>query len=159
MATVGGSPNDEREAIAALVRDVGESRREIGDEELRRVREYLARETLVRPRQVDAHPDILGYPHPRHGRPITADDTLDVQVVKYLKHVVEDAEWPGRTTVEGYLASLARVVRSERSAVYLEPGKDRWMTGFRPGRGLTYVTQHESTSQGRWPRRPLSTRW
>lgn len=158
MAAVGGSPSDDREAIAALVRDLGESGRDITDEELQRLRDHLATWSLARPLQIEVDPDAWGYRWPNpDDPPILPGDRLDQREAKYLKHVVARGEWPAGTTVDDYMASLAQVVRGETSGVYLERDANSWKVTFvvraprRPGaRGGDYIIVAFLPEKDRW---------
>jgi len=153
-----GSPEAERAAIAALVRDVAESGREIADEELRRLRKYLVSWTLDRPLRIVADSETWGYPWPGpDDPPILPADQLDQREAKYLKHVVHRGEWPVGTSIDEYMATLRHVVLDENGGVYLERDADSWKVTFvartprrRGARGGDYIIVAFLPEKDRW---------
>ncbi len=174
---------EQAEAISALIRDIGESGRDITDEELQRLRTYLAAVSLARPSvaRVDDGAGGLMW----EGHILKGGDWMPRLAAKYLKHVMLNREWPDGTTIEEYAESLAEAVQDPTGGVYVErdedtwkvtcvarshrwtgrhgaayivvaflPAKDPWLTGFQPDRGLRYITQDQLRTSGRWLRRP-----
>lgn len=148
--------------------------------ELRRLRQHLAIIVLRIPRLARADESVAGHRLSRTTRPIQFGEPVAVQIAKFVKHVINDAEWnPETTSLERYLADLAAVVLDEGSDLYLEedannwkltfgrrstdedeevtytvvsfiPLKGLWLTGFRPERGRSYVSERGSANLGRW---------
>lgn len=174
---------DEHAAIAALVRSIGDARRRIADDELARLRAYLANHTLARPNRAQVDAEVGG--HYWIGRVVMPGEWMDRRDAKYLKHVVGLGEWPDGTTVEEYMQSLFEALMDPGAGLAIErdvgswkltfaarsrqwrgplggpyivvpflPEKDLWLTGFQPEQGLTTIERHWRTAGGRWLRTP-----
>ena len=115
---------EQAEAIAALVRDIGESGRDITDEELKRLRTHLAAVALVRPTVARVDDEAGGLMW--EGDILKGGDWIPRLEAKYLKHVVLNQEWPDGTTIEEYAESLAETVRDPTGGVYIELDEETW---------------------------------
>ena len=124
--------------------------------ELRTLREFLAGDVLHRPTLTRLDPDLplLEWPP---GRIVRPGDLVPIQEAKYLKHVLVDEEWPLDTTINQYLASLARVVRGERSGIYVDADETDWRISFvgRAGRsagpgGSSHIVVVFIPAKARW---------
>lgn len=167
--------------VAALIREIGESGRDITDDELRRLRAHLATRSLPRPTMARADDELGGLEW--QGRILRGGDWLPRLEAKYLKHVVVNEEWPAETTFDEYAESLARAVQNPNGGGYLEwgenvwkltfvvrsprraapgdrpcivvmfyPERDFWVTGFQYLAGLARLRRQRLSRGGRWLR-------
>src|SRR4051812_34838675 len=96
--------NDDRAALARLMRELGESARQASRDELHVVRTQFASRVLP-------SPDVLETPRAA-GRYVLR---------KYEKHVVRDLRWPIDTTPAEYLETLRRTILTPHGGVRLYP--------------------------------------
>ncbi len=147
------------QTIARLVRDLGESGRPGSDDEIRQLRTYFAEVGLHRrPNIARADDEIDGWEW--EGRPVRGGEYIDRLVAKFLRHVEFGQEWPIGTTVEQYVESLERVIRTPNGGVYLEWFDelcDAWRLAFvAPSRrwrgpgGDAYILVTFLADEGRW---------
>lgn len=61
---------------------------------------------------------------------LRSSDRLPPAVAHYLRHVVAVSEWPVGTTLDGYLASIARVVTDPAASVFTSRYQGRWQLGI-----------------------------
>jgi len=144
-------------AVAALVRDLGESGRPATEGEIEQLRSYFARMALRRhPNVARVEADLGGWEW--QGRILRGGQFMDRLAAKYLYHVEFRREWPEGTSPEEYLASPEGVIRDQSGGISLERDEDGdWRLVFmaRSGRwrgphGGDLIVVGFLAEEGRW---------
>lgn len=151
-------------ATGAWVRDIDSliedafSGRDLTAEEVQAIAEHVAAAGFDPIYMVSAGKRLEGVAW--QGQILARNTELPTAEVHYLRHVIEGAEWPARTTLDEYQASVAVMARSMKSGVAVGTYNGRQMislvgrTGAQRGpRGANWMlveyrvrTRHWSTA-------------
>lgn len=152
-----GREGDNRETIAALVRDLGETGRAATDEEIQRLRTYFATVALrQQPNLAEVEDDLGGLEW--EGRILRGGQFMDRLSAKYLYHVQVRQEWPAGTTPGAYLTGLAQAIEHPSGGISLgqdDAGSWRLLFVARSGRwrgphGGDLIVVGFLAEEGRW---------
>ena len=114
--------------VPALIAELAGTERDASEDEIRRIREYVAERGF--------DPDALERVRGRgagivwRGRTLRGRDQLPPAEAHYVRHVLARPEWPTGTTLFEFLHIIEQVVRDESGAVLLSKYAGRLQIGF-----------------------------
>ncbi len=114
--------------VPALIAELAGTERDASEDEIRRIREYVAERGF--------DPDALERVRGRgagivwRGQTLRGRDQLPPAEAHYVRHVLAEQEWPLGTSLQEYLECVAQIVLDQGSGVFLSYYQDRLQLGF-----------------------------
>lgn len=138
-----------------LIKVAGLGLRELTPAELKRVVEQAARAGFDPEGKERAGGRVAGLVW--KGKMLKGSDMLPPGEAHYLRHVVDQKEWPEGTTLEEYYQSLEEVIRDDNSGILISRFSGEWQAGFlgysgswRGEKGYNYIWVDYRISTRHW---------